>query len=414
MNKRVVITGIGQVTSLGNNINTFWNNIINGKSGISRINKFDIKQYASQIGAEIIDFNPDKYIDKKEAKRMGLFTQYAIVATQQAMEDAGIIIDEENAGDIGVIVGSGIGGIEILEEQVERLLQKGPRRVSPFFIPMMISNMAPGQISIYTGAKGPNANTVTACASGTTAIGEAYETIKRGDAIAMITGGTEAAISPSAIAGFSSMKALSTRNNEPEKASRPFDKERDGFVIGEGSGMIILEEMEHAISRGASIYAEIIGYGASGDAYHMTQPAPQGEGAARAIEMAINKGNINKKDVNYINAHGTSTPLNDKYETMAIKSVFADYAHDIPVSSTKSMTGHLLGAAGGVETIITALSIKNKVVPPTTNYENPDPDCDLDYVPNQAREYKDLKIAMTNSFGFGGQNACLLLKEFEK
>ncbi len=412
MNKRVVITGLGQVTSLGNNIKEFWNNIINGKSGISKITKFATKGFSSKIGAEITDFDPGNYIDEKEAKRMALFTQYAIVATQQAIADAELLINDDNADKIGVIVGSGIGGIEILEEQVGKLINKGPRRVSPFFIPMMISNMAPGQISIYTGARGPNFNTVTACASGATAIGEAYETIKRGDAIAMITGGTEAAISPSAIAGFSSMRALSTRNDEPQTASRPFDKERDGFIIGEGSGMIILEELEHALKRKADIYAEVIGYGSSGDAYHMTQPAPEGEGAARAMEMAVRKADIEKNAIDYINAHGTSTPLNDKYETLAIKSVFGEYAKNIAISSTKSMTGHLLGAAGGVETIVAALTIKNKVVPPTTNYEIPDPDCDLDYVPNKARKVPGLKIAMTNSFGFGGQNACLILREY--
>ncbi len=414
MNKRVVITGMGQVTSLGDNIKQLWNNIVNGKCGISKITKFDVSEFASKIGAEIIDFDPGEYITKKDAKRMGLFTQYAIVATQKAMANSEFDINDSNAEEVGVIVGSGIGGIEILEKQVGRLIKKGPRRVSPFFIPMMISNMAPGQISIYTGAKGPNLNTVTACASGTTAIGEAYETIKRGDAIAMITGGTEAAVSPSAIAGFASMRALSTRNDQPGKASRPFDKERDGFIIGEGSGMLVLEDMEHACQRDAKIYAEIIGYGASGDAYHMTQPAPDGEGAARAMEMAVKKANLNTDEVDYINAHGTSTLLNDKYETMAIKSVFGDYADEIVISSTKSMTGHLLGAAGGVETIITVLAINDKVVPPTINYENPDPECDLDYVPNTARKVDKLQIAMTNSFGFGGQNACLLLKEFKK
>lgn len=413
MSNRVVITGLGQVTALGLDLKTFWNNIVNGQSGISRINKFDTEGYASKIGAEITNFNPEDYIPRKEARRMALFTKYAVTAAEMALQDSGLKINENNADRIGVVIGSGIGGIEVLQEQVIRLHERGPKRVSPFFIPMMISNMAPGHISIYTGAKGPNSNAVTACASASTAIGEAYEIIKRGDAKAMISGGTEAAVSPPALAGFSSMKALSTRNDEPQKASRPFDRDRDGFVIGEGSGMLILEELDNARRRGANIYAEIIGYGMSGDAYHMTQPAPGGEGAARAMKMAVNKGQKNNNEVDYINAHGTSTGLNDKYETMAIRSVFKDHADNIAVSSTKSMTGHLLGAAGGVETIITVLALYHQIIPPTINYENPDPECDLDYVPNQAREAEDLRVALSNSFGFGGQNACLLLERYQ-
>ncbi|MFW6381513.1 MAG: beta-ketoacyl-ACP synthase II [Bacillota bacterium] len=412
MNNRVVITGLGQITSLGFNLREFWTNILNGKSGISRIAKFDTEEFASKIGAEITGFDSSEYIDKKATKRMGLFTEYVVVAAIKALDDASLEIDEEIATKVGVVIGSGIGGIEVMENQVQKLIEKGPRRVSPFFIPMMISNMAPGQVSIYTGAKGPNSNAVTACASGTTAIGEAFEIIKRGDALAMIAGGTEAAISPSAVAGFSSMKALSTMNDHPEQASRPFDRERDGFVIGEGSGIIIMESLESARQRGANIYAELVGYGMSGDAHHMTQPAPGGEGAVRAMNMAINKSRVNPEDIDYINAHGTSTPLNDKYETTAIKNVFGDYAYQLAVSSSKSMTGHLLGGAGGVETIITTLSLRDQVMPPTTNYDNPDPACDLDYVPNQAREDK-IRVAMTNSFGFGGQNACLVLKKFD-
>lgn len=413
MERRVVITGLGVVTSLGTTVEELWNNIINGKSGISRITKFDVTEYPSQIASVVKDFSPEEYIPAKEAKRLALFTQYAVFAAHKALEDSGIEINEENAEKIGVLIGSGIGGIEVLEEQIERLITKGPRKISPFFIPMMISNMASGNVSIYTGVKGPNSNAVTACASGTTAIGEAMEMIKRGDADIMIAGGTEASITPSALAGFGNMKALSTRNDEPEKASRPFDAERDGFVIGEGGGIVILEELESARKRGARIYAELLGYGSSGDAYHMTQPSPGGEGAARAMEIAIRKAGIAKEDLNYINAHGTSTPLNDKLETNGIKTVFKDHAYKLMVSSTKSMTGHLLGAAGGVEAVICAKAIKEAIVPATINYENPDPECDLDYVPNEAREYPELKYVMSNSFGFGGQNACLVMGKIE-
>lgn len=413
MGRRVVITGLGVVSSLGNTVEEFWNNIINGRSGISRISKFDVSEYPSQIASEIRDFNPDEFISPKDAKRLALFTQYAIFAAKKALEDAGLEINEENADKVGVLIGSGIGGIEVLEEQIEKLINKGPKRVSPFFIPMMISNMASGNVSIYTGAKGPNSNAVTACASGTTAIGEAMEMIKRGDADIMIAGGTEASITPSALAGFGNMKALSTRNDEPEKASRPFDAERDGFVIGEGGGILILEELESARKRGAKIYAELLGYGSTGDAYHMTQPSPGGEGAARAMELAIRKAGIAREELGYINAHGTSTPLNDKLETNGIKTVFKEHAYKLMVSSTKSMTGHLLGAAGGIEAVICAKTLKEGIVPPTINYENPDPECDLDYVPNEAREYPGLKYVMSNSFGFGGQNACLVLGKFE-
>ncbi|MFW6306346.1 MAG: beta-ketoacyl-ACP synthase II [Bacillota bacterium] len=413
MNRRVVVTGLGVVTSLGMDINEFWENIKNGKSGVSKITKFEISEYSSQIGAEIKAFDPGEFINSKDVRRIGLFTQYAIYAAKKALQDSSYEINSENAGRVGVLVGSGIGGIEVLEDQIERLVKKGPRKVSPFFIPMMISNMASGQVSIYTGAKGPNSNAVTACASGTSAIGEAAEMIKRNDADVMIAGGTEAAIAQSALAGFANMKALTSRNDSPTEASRPFDAERDGFVIGEGSGVIILEELESARKRGARIYAEVLGYGTSGDAYHITQPAPDGEGAARAMRMAVNKSLIDPKELDYINAHGTSTPLNDKYETIAIKEVFKEHAEKLMISSTKSMTGHLLGAAGGIEAVICAKTLYDRIVPPTINYDNPDPDCDLDYVPNEARDIDDIKYAMSNSFGFGGQNACIVMGKFE-
>jgi len=414
MSNRVVITGLGVVSSLGMEIDEFWNNIKNGKSGISKIEGFDTEGFSSQIGAEIKEFNPEKYIDRKDAKRMAKFTQYAVSAAMRALEDAGLDITDELAHETGVLIGSGIGGIEVFEKQMERLVKRGPRRISPFFIPMMISNMAAGQVAIYTNAKGPNSNEVTACASGSHSIGEAMEIIKRGDAKVMISGGAEASITPSAVAGFSNMKALSTRNDEPQKASRPFDKERDGFVIGEGSGILILEDYEFAKKRGANIIAEVSGYGMSADAYHMTQPAPNGEGAYRAMEMAVKKANISFEDIGYINAHGTSTPFNDKLETQAIKDLFEDHAFELAVSSSKSMTGHLLGAAGGIEAIVSALAIRDDILPPTVNYENEDPECDLDYVPNEAREVDNLKGVLSNSFGFGGQNACLVLNKVEE
>jgi 3-oxoacyl-[acyl-carrier-protein] synthase II len=413
MSNRVVITGLGVVSALGMEAKEFWNNLIDGKSGVSRIENFDPEEYPSQIGAEIKDFDPGKYIDRKDAKRMAVFTQYAVCAALKALEDANLEITEDIANESGVLIGSGIGGIEVFENQIERLVKRGPRRISPFFIPMMISNMAAGQVAIYTNAKGPNSNAVTACASGTHSIGEASEIIKRGDAKVMIAGGAEASITPSAVAGFSNMKALSTRNDEPQKASRPFDKNRDGFVIGEGSGVVILEDYEFAKKRGANIIAEVSGYGMSADAYHMTQPAPNGEGAYRAMKMAVEKSNASYNDIGYINAHGTSTPFNDKLETQAIKDLFKDHAYELAVSSTKSMTGHLLGAAGGIEAIVSALAIRDNILPPTINYDTKDPECDLDYVPNKAREVKDLNAVMSNSFGFGGQNACIVLNRIE-
>ncbi|MGM0547806.1 MAG: beta-ketoacyl-ACP synthase II [Bacillota bacterium] len=411
--KRVVITGAGIVHALGTELNEFWENIKAGKSGVSKIEKFDPQDFPSQIGAELKDFNPAAYIDRKEAKRLALYSQYGIVAAMKALENADLKITDEIADRTGVIVGSGIGGIEVFEEQVGKLNKRGPRRVSPFFIPMMISNMAAGNVAIYSGAKGPNMNTVTACASGTTAIGEAFETIKRGAADIMIAGGTEASITPSAVAGFGNMKALSTRNEEPEKASRPFDKDRDGFVIGEGAGILILETLESAQKRGANIIAELVGYGASGDAYHITSPAPAGEGAVRAMQAAIERAGMKPEAINYINAHGTSTPLNDKYESTAIKNLFGEHAFKLKVSSSKSMTGHLLGAAGGVEAIISALAVKEDIVPPTINFKEGSKECDLDYQPAQAGKAK-LNAALSNSFGFGGQNACLVIKKYQK
>lgn len=412
MDRRIVITGAGVVHALGTELEEFWQNIKSGKSGISKIEKFDAADYPSQIAAEIKDFDPAGYIDKKEAKRLALYSQYAIVAALKALENADLKITDELAAQTGVIVGSGIGGIEVFEEQVAKLNKRGPRRVSPFFIPMMISNMAAGNVGIYTNAKGPNMNTVTACASATTAIGEAFEMIKRGAADIMIAGGTEASITPSAIAGFGNMKALSTRNDEPEKASRPFDKDRDGFVIGEGSGIVILETLANAQARGANIIAEVVGYGASGDAYHITSPAPEGEGAVRAMQAAIDRAEVDLSVVDYINAHGTSTSLNDQYESTAIKAVFADHAHQLKVSSSKSMTGHLLGAAGGIEAIISAMAIKENIIPPTINFNQAGEGCDLDYQANKAAEQK-VNYALSNSFGFGGQNACLLLKKYQ-
>ena len=411
MSKRIVVTGMGVISPVGNSLDEFWSSLINGETGIDQISSFDASEIRTQIAAEVDDFSPADFgLDRKEARRMDKYAQFAVAASNLAVEDSGLDV-EEIAERVGVLVGSGIGGIETFEEQHERLMERGPNRVSPFLIPMMISNMAAGQVSIYTGAKGPCSSIVTACATGTHSIGEAFETIRRGDADAMIAGGTEASITPTACAGFASMKAMSTRNDEPEKASRPFDKERDGFVMGEGAGVLVMETLESAQARGADIYAEVVGYGASSDAHHITAPAPGGEGAARAMDMAIDKAGMSPEDVDYVNAHGTSTPANDKLETAAIKKTFGDYAQQLPVSSTKSMTGHLLGGAGGVEAIASVLSIKNNIIPPTVNYENEDPECDLDYVPNEARE-TEVSSALSNSLGFGGHNATLLFKEY--
>lgn len=411
MKRRVVVTGLGCVTPIGIGKKSFWEALTTGVSGVDFITKFDTSDYPTKIAAEVKDFQPENYIDKKEARKMDKFTQFAVAASQLAIKDAGINTEEIESEKFGVVLGSGIGGIETFEEQNQKLLDKGVRRVSPFFIPMMITNIGAGQVSMYFNARGPNSTIVTACASSTNAVGEAYRIIERGDADVMITGGTEASITPLAIAGFCSMKAMSTYNEDPKKASRPFDLNRDGFVMGEGAGMLILEELEHALHRGATIYGEVVGYGMSADAYHITAPDPEGKGAARAMENALKDAGVSYEEIDYINAHGTSTPYNDKFETMAIKKVFKEHAKDIAISSTKSMTGHLLGAAGGVEGMICALAIYNDLVPPTINYETPDEECDLDYVPNQARE-KVVNYALSNSFGFGGHNATIVFKKY--
>lgn len=411
MKRRVVVTGIGAVTPLGNDIETTWKGILEGKSGIGPLTRVNSDEYPVKVAAEVNDFNISSYVDRKEARKMDRFTHYAIAASKMAVEDAKLLITEENAARIGVWIGSGIGGMETFETQFETFLSRGYRRVSPFFVPMMIPDMATGQVSIYLGAKGVNSCTVTACATGTNSIGDAFKVIQRGDADAMITGGAEAPITKMSVAGFCANTALST-NPAPETASRPFDSNRDGFVIGEGAGIVVLEELEHALARGANIYAEIVGYGSTGDAYHITAPAPGGEGGVRCMQMAIADGNLSPDDIDYINAHGTSTEYNDKYETMAIKEVFGEHAYKLAVSSTKSMTGHLLGAAGGVEAIFTVLAIKESIMPPTINLQNPDPECDLDYVPNQARK-REIQAAISNSLGFGGHNATIAFKKFQ-
>ncbi|MCF8564395.1 beta-ketoacyl-ACP synthase II [Alicyclobacillus tolerans] len=412
MKRRVVITGLGAVSPVGNDVPTLWQSLIAGKSGISYIDEFDVSDYPTKIGGVVRDFEPEQYIERKEVRRLDRFAQFAVAAAKQALADAGLEITEQNAKRIGVYIGSGIGGIHTLLENYRVLLERGPRRVSPFLVPMMISNIASGYVSILTGAKGPNSSPISACATGTNAIGDAFKMIERGAADVMIAGGAEAAIVDISLAGFSTMKALSTRNDEPQRASRPFDNDRDGFVMGEGAGIVIVESLEHALARGAQIRAEIVGYGMSGDAYHLTAPAPEGEGMYDAMREAVADAGLKPEQVDYINAHGTSTDLNDKFETLAIKRTFGEHAYKLAISSTKSMTGHLLGAAGGVEAVATVLSIQEGIVPPTINYETPDPDCDLDYVPNQARKM-DVRVAMSNSFGFGGHNAAIVLKKFE-
>ncbi len=406
--RRVVVTGVGVVSPLGIGVEQNWAALTQGKSGIARITRFDASELPSQIAGEVKDFNPEDYMDKKEVKKMDLFIQYALAAAELAMTDSGLVINDENAENVGVLVGAGLGGLPAIERYHEAMMEGGYKKVSPFFIPMLIINLAPGHISIRHGAKGPNISSVSACATGTHSIGDAYHMIKRGDADAMIAGGTESTITPLGIAGFNVMKALSTRNDDPTAASRPFDKGRDGFVMGEGAGIVVLEEYESAKKRGAKIYAEVAGYGATGDAYHLTAPAPNGEGAARCMKMALR--GINPDEVDYINAHGTSTPFNDLYETMAIKSALGDRARKVMVSSTKSMTGHALGAAGGLEAVYTLLAMDRGVVPPTINLTDPDPDCDLDYVPNTARDAK-IRVAMSNSLGFGGTNATILFRK---
>lgn len=406
--RRVVVTGMGTVSPLGSDLAEFWKRLTAGESGIGPVTRFDITKYDTRIAGEVKDFRAEDYMDRKDARRADLFVQYAIAGTSKAVAQAGIRDGNIDPDRYGVVIGSGIGGIATFEDQHKNLMEKGPSRVSPFFIPMMISDMASGMVSIQFGAKGPNYCTVSACSSGAHAVGDAYRIIQRGEADVMITGGSEAPITPVAFAGFCSMKAMSTRNDEPTRASRPFDSERDGFVMGEGAGILVLEEFEHARQRGAAALAEIVGYGATGDAHHMTAPAPEGEGAARAMRAAVCDSGYSLESFGYLNAHGTSTPLNDKFETQAIKSVFGDHAKKLAISSTKSMTGHLLGAAGGLETIICVLALQSQCLPPTINYEHPDPDCDLDYVPNTARPV-ELQSALSNSLGFGGHNVTLAL-----
>ena len=417
--RRVVITGLGALTPLGNTLDEFWTGLREGRSGIGPITKFDADvkdergeyRFPTRIAGEIRNFDPLRFVDKKEARRLDPYLQYAIAASVMAVQDSGLDTGKVDASRFGVLIGSGIGGISTLLDSHEALLSKGPDRVSPFFIPMLIINMAAGLVSMRFGAKGPNSAVVTACATGNHAIGDAHRIIQRGDADVMIAGGAEAIIVKLTIAGFCAMKAMSTRNDEPAKASRPFELSRDGFVCGEGAGIIVLEELGHAIARDARIYAEIIGYGMTGDAHHMTAPDPEGDGAMRAMTAALADAGISASDVGYVNAHGTSTPYNDKFETLAIKRVFGDHARRLAVSSTKSMTGHLLGAAGGIEAIASALALHHGVLPPTINYEKPDPDCDLDYVPNQARK-QDIEIAISNAFGFGGTNATLAFRKY--
>ncbi|HJU62973.1 MAG TPA: beta-ketoacyl-ACP synthase II [Candidatus Binatia bacterium] len=411
--RRVVITGLGLVTPLGTGVEKNWQGLIAGRSGICKIDRFsNIDAFASRIAGQVPDFHAEEFIEPKEIKKMDLFIQYSVAAAGMAAQDSDFKIDPQEAENVGVIIGVGLCGIDTIEATERAYLEGGPRKISPFFIPKVISNLAPGQIAIRHGAKGVNWTPTSACASGTHAIGEAFHLIRRGLQDAMIAGGAESAITPLGVGGFSAMKALSTRNDEPARASRPFDRERDGFIIAEGSGVLILEERERALQRGAKVYAEIIGYGANGDAHHMTAPAPEGEGAARCMRLALKDAGIGPSDVDYINAHGTSTEYNDANETQAIKKVFGEQAFKLAVSSTKSMTGHLLGAAGAVEGIYSVLALHHGMIPPTINYENPDPECDLDYVPNQARR-ANLNIALSNSFGFGGTNACVIFRRGE-
>lgn len=408
--RRVVITGIGAVTPVGNDAETTWKNILDSQSGIGPLTRLDAEQFPAKVAAEVKDFNIEEYIERKEARKMDRFTHYAVASALMAVKDANLTINEENANRVGVWIGSGIGGMETYEQQLEVFQKRGYRRVSPFFVPMMIPDMAAGQVSIILGAKGINSCTVTACATGTNSIGDAFKVIQRGDCDVMISGGAEAPITNMSLAGFSANTALTT-NPDPASASRPFDLERDGFVIGEGAGIVVLEDLEHALARGAKIYAEVVGYGATGDAYHITAPAPGGEGGARAMKMALDDAGIAPNEIDYINAHGTSTQYNDKYETMAVKEVFGDHAYHLAISSTKSMTGHLLGAAGGVEAIFSVLAIKDGMIPPTINIKTPDPDCDLDYVPDKARK-QELNYVLSNSLGFGGHNATLVFKKY--
>jgi len=409
---RVVVTGMGVVSPIGIGTDSFWRELLNGISGVGRITRFDATHYECQIAAEVKGFDPLVWIEKKEVRKMDLFAQYAVAAAMMAVEDAHLKVSDTNRDRVGVLVGTGMGGIPMLVEQHQILLEKGPDRVSPFFIPGIITNMASGRISMHLGAKGPNSCISTACATGNHAIGDSFRIIQRGEADIMLAGGTEAVIAPLCVAGFSACKALSMRNGEPERASRPFDKERDGFVMGEGAGVLILEALEHALDRGATIYGEVRGYGMSGDAYHVTAPAPDGEGAVQSMQRALRDAGIRPGEVDYINAHGTSTPYNDANETLAIKRVLGDHAYTIAISSIKSMIGHTLGAAGAIEAVATLLSLRHGVVPPTINYENQDPDCDLDYVPNKSRELS-IEVALNNSFGFGGTNATTVFRRYD-
>jgi 3-oxoacyl-[acyl-carrier-protein] synthase II len=413
LSRRVVITGIGLVSSLGIGTAANWEALLAGRSGVGPITKFDATGFAARIAAEVKGFDPLQFIEKKDVKKMDVFIQYAIAAAQFAMDDSGLRITRENACRVGVFIGSGIGGFATIEREHRALLEGGPRKISPFFIPSAIINLAAGQVSIRFGAKGPNMATCTACSASAHAIGDSFEIIRRGDADAMIAGGSEAAITPMSVGGFAALRALSTRNDEPERASRPFDRDRDGFIIGEGAGILVLEELEHARRRGAPIYAELAGYGVSADAYHITAPSEDGDGGRRVMEMAIRKAGIRPDEVDYINAHGTSTPYNDKLETLAIKNCFGEHARALAISSTKSMTGHLLGGAGGLEAGISALAVYHQVVPPTINLDHPDPECDLDYVPHTSRPMR-IRYALSNSFGFGGTNAALLFKRYEE
>jgi len=406
-----VITGVGLVTPLGIGVQETWESLCAGKSGVGEITRFDVSNFQTKIAAEVKDFHAEDFLPQKEAKRTERFIAYAVAASRLAIEDSGLVINGSNSARIGVITGCGLGGLSILEDTCLKLNSQGPRRVSPFFIPMMIGNMAPGMISIQFGARGPNASLATACAAGAHAVGDSYKLILRGEADAMITGGVESVVNPTCIAGFNSMKALSTRNDEPEKASRPFERDRDGFVVGEGSGILIIEALDHALERGAKIYAELTGYGMSGDGFHMTAPPPDGSGAARCMMAALEDSGLPFDKIDYINAHGTSTPLNDLSETRAIKTVFKDHAYKLAISATKSMTGHLLGGAGGIETVFTALAISDGRLPPTINYDHSGDECDLDYVPNVMRKAR-VEHAMTNSFGFGGTNASLILSRY--
>jgi 3-oxoacyl-[acyl-carrier-protein] synthase II len=411
LNRRVVVTGVGLVSPLGIGTEANWEALCAGRSGIRPITRFDASQHSARIAGEVEGFDPLRFIDKKDVKKMDVFIQYAIAASQFAMDDAGLSVTEDIATRVGVFIASGIGGFSTIEREHKALLEGGPRRISPFFIPAAIINLAAGQVSIRFGAKGPNSATCTACSASAHAIGDAFEIIRRCDADVMIAGGSEAAITPMGVGGFAAMRALSTRNDDPARASRPFDKDRDGFIMGEGAGVVILEELEFAKERGAAIYAELVGYGMSGDAYHITAPSEDGDGGMRVMQAAIRHAGIAPSDVDYINAHGTSTPYNDKLETLAIRRLFGEHAYKLAISSTKSMTGHLLGAAGGLEAGISALAVRHQMIPPTINYETPDPECDLDYVPNQKRAAK-IEYALSNSFGFGGTNGALQFKRF--